>query len=369
MSSTPPDTLYVTTCECDTPLGATSESWQALCEGKIGLKHTPVRGIDGCPSFPLSLFEALGTAYPPRWMAPCVRLVQRLPQKPWGHPGFPVFVSSSNFGIEQLLAYHQSPADARLKAFGTPAFAVRELSKVCGFGPEVTVISNACVSAQLALSEAELILRARCAEEALVLSFDFLSAFVIGGFASLKILNENGPKPYQRTLLSAIGLGEGVAAAILSRKKSPFELVGTVACQESHHMTGNDPTGAGYTRIAQEVASLAKGSSFWLKGHGTGTIDAGSLEAQAFEEQFPNSPLASWKGSLGHTLGSCGLIEMAIALEAFRQGKSPGTPGAEPPFFSDTVAQTAFSVAGFDAVALFSSAFGGAHLATLVRHA
>ena len=368
MSSNRSDALYVTTCECDTPQGSAAESWQALCEGKIGLKNTAVDGIEGASTFPLSLFEELGSPYPPRWIDACKRLVQRLPQKPWGYSGFPIFVSSSNFGIEQLLAYHQT-GDARLKAYATPGLAVIELAKVCGFGPDLMVISNACVSAQLAISEAELILRAGCAEEALVLSFDFLSAFVIGGFAPLKILNEIRPRPYQATSLSSIGLGEGVAAAIISREKSPFELVGTVAFQESYHMTGNDPSGAGYTRIAQQIRALAQGSSFWLKGHGTGTIDASRLEAQAYAALFPDSPLVSWKGSLGHTLGSCGLVEMAIALEALRQGKAPGTAGAEAPFFADTVAQNPFSVSPFDGVALFSSAFGGAHLATLVRHA
>ena len=52
----------------------------------------------------------------------------------------------------------------------------------------------------------------------------------------------------------------------------------------------------------------------------------------------PGSPLVGWKGSLGHTLGSCGLVELAIAIESVRAGRTPGTIGGTGPTMGASVA-------------------------------
>ena len=55
---------------------------------------------------------------------------------------------------------------------------------------------------------------------------------------------------------------------------------------------------------------------------------------------FPGAPVVSWKGSLGHTLGSCGLVELAVALDGRcapagprdgRQRRRPASPTRSPP--------------------------------------
>ena len=78
--------------------------------------------------------------------------------------------------------------------------------------------------------------------------------------------------------------------------------------------------------------------------------------------------MVSWKGSLGHTLGSCGLVELAITLAALREKKIPGTVGSSAPCFTDTVALAPFAGDEFDGVVLASNAFGGAHAAMLLSH-
>jgi 3-oxoacyl-(acyl-carrier-protein) synthase len=107
----------------------------------------------------------------------------------------------------------------------------------------------------------------------------------------------------------------------------------------------------------------------WLKGHGTGTLEAGKLESAALAEAFPGAPLVGWKGSLGHTLGSCGLVELAIACEAMRAGQAPGTIGTDGPLLNSSVAVAPISLAEMDGVVCASNAFGGAHAAFLLSHA
>lgn len=368
MTHTPDHPVFIKDCECLTPFGGSEETRAALEQGAIALKPTRIDDIRGEPELPLALLSPLGKALPPRWLEPCRRIVSNLRQRPWGDARHPVIISSSNFGIEQLLAHFRQPTPT-LARVATPARAVEAIAGACGFGTNCCIVSNACVSAQLALLEAEALVRGDRADEALVLSFDCLSSFVIGGFAALKILNGQQPRPYQKGDSGAIGLGEGVAVAVVSRQQSDIQLVGTVCHQESYHMTANDPSGQGFKAVAGRLRELTGTQRFWLKGHGTGTLDAGRLEAETFADSFPDSPLVSWKGSLGHTLGSCGLVEMAIAIAALRRGRAPGNVATSGPYFATTISPEPFETTPFDGVSLLSSAFGGAHAATYIRYA
>jgi 3-oxoacyl-(acyl-carrier-protein) synthase len=170
----------------------------------------------------------------------------------------------------------------------------------------------------------------------------------------------------------SIGLGDGAAFAVLARAAAPFQLAAHALHNEMFHFTGNQPDGAGFAECAASIAAVAKGRRVWVKGHGTGTLEAGRLEAEALVRQFPGAPLTGWKGSLGHTLGSCGLVELAVALAALggTRGKRmiPGTVGGAAPSFTDTVALEPFDSAAFDGAVLTSNAFGGAHAAMLLTH-
>jgi len=224
------------------------------------------------------------------------------------------------------------------------------------------------VTAHLGLAHAARLLHGGLADRVLVFSFDFVSPFVAGGFHSLKILNGTLPAPYAVRETGAIGLGDGAAFAVLSRDAGPYQLAAHALHNEMFHFTGNQPDGAGFAACAVAIAGAAAGRRVWVKGHGTGTLEAGRLEAEVLARQFPAAPLVSWKGSLGHTLGSCGLVELAITLAALRGGRVPGTVGGGAPSFTSTVAPAPFASAEFDAAILTSNAFGGAHAAMLLTH-
>jgi 3-oxoacyl-(acyl-carrier-protein) synthase len=232
----------------------------------------------------------------------------------------------------------------------------------------VQIFSHACVTAHLGLAQAARLLHAGIAERVLVFSYDFVSPFVAGGFHSLKILNNQMPAPYAVRETGAIGLGDGAAYAVLTREAGPFRLAAHALHNEMFHFTSNQPDGSGFAACATAIAAAVRGRRVWVKGHGTGTLEAGRLEAEVIARQFPGAPLTGWKGSLGHTLGSCGLVELTIAIEALRGGIIPGTVGGAAPSFTDAVALNAFPSAGFDAAILTSNAFGGAHAAMLLTY-
>jgi hypothetical protein len=354
-------------CGCLTPFGDADSTLKALLAGRRALELRPVLGSDGGDLVPLALAGPMDETLPPRWLPALHSLGAEMPDGPWGVPRQPVIVTSSNFGVGSLYAYTRSH-DPRHLAHGAPFACVELLQREFGWGDHVHIFSHACVSAHLGLAHASRLLHTGMADRVLVFTFDFVSPFVSGGFHSLKILNAEMPAPYAARVTGSIGLGDGAAFAVLTRQPAPFRIEAQALHNEMHHFTNNQPDGSGFAVCAEAMAAAARGRKVWVKGHGTGTLEAGRLEATAFARALPGAPLVSWKGSLGHTLGSCGLVELSLVLAAMRAGRAPGTIGSMAPCFTDTVTLAPFASAGYDGVIAASNAFGGAHAALLLSH-
>ncbi len=352
---------------CLTALGDEVETAAGLNAGVIALKPVPVLGHDGGDLVPIALCSDWRECTPPRWFASAASLRDRIPVVPWGEPGYPIFVSSSNFGVGNLLAWRRGGPEAHL-AYATPGDCVDALCDSFEWGPDRTVVSHACVSSLVALELARRSVEHGRAEQAIVFSFDFVSPFVAGGFHALKILNPLFPAPYEDRDEGSIGLGDGAAYAVLSRKPRKYQISPAFLHNEMWHFTGNQPEGDGFRALEPWLRQTVGERKIWIKGHGTGTLEGGRLEAESLAELCPQAPLVSWKGSLGHTLGSCGLVELAVALAAIDRGTIPPTVGLSGPTFATNVAKRPFDAQPFDGLLLLANAFGGAHAATLVSH-
>lgn len=363
-------TARVAACGCLTPFGDAAATHGALRRGERALLPVPVLGQAGGDLVPLALLpgRALDETEPPAWLPGLRALVAPVSDTPWGTARLPVCVASSNFGVGSLYAFRHHGGAGRV-AHGTPHGSVELVRTALGWADNIAVFSHACVSAHLALLHGARLLDAGAADAVLVFSYDFLSPFVAGGFHALKILNAGFPAPFEDRGTGSIGLGDGAGYAVLTRDRGDFVLSAQSLHNELHHFTANRPDGAGFAAMLAPIAAATAGRRVWLKGHGTGTLDAGRLEATAFAQAFPGAPLVGWKGSLGHTLGSCGVVELAIAVAAIRAGRAPGTVGSQTPTFTDAVALSDFDTGGYDGVVCASNAFGGAHAGFLLSHA
>jgi len=367
---TPPP-VRITASGCITALGDAATTYHALLGGQRALQMRAVLGREGGDLAPIALCagHSLDETAPPSWLGLVRALTDQISgDAPWGTPRRPAFVTSSNFGVGSLYAFRRTNENAHL-TYGTPSNCIEWLRTQLGWGPHVTTFSHACVSAHLGILQASRALQAGLADEALIFTFDFLSPFVAGGFHALKILNAEFPAPYEDRPNGAIGLGDGLAYAVLTRDRGDIKITAQSVHNEMHHFTANEPTGLGFSQCLGPIVRHNAGRPVWLKGHGTGTIEAGRLEAHAMQAAFGDAPLVSWKGSLGHTLGSCGLVELALVAEALRHGKTPGTIGTTGPGFTPSVAREAFDNRAFAGVVCASNAFGGAHAAMLVERA
>jgi hypothetical protein len=362
-------TAFLQAFDCHTSIGDSDATLQGLLTGEVGLRLQSVSGEAGAEQVPLALRQPFSKVTPPRWWDDLLVLLSSVPEGKWGSARFPVIISSSNFGIDHLYQVGIGMGlDANARDWATAHGIVAQLQRHFGWGNALHLVSHACVSAHIALSLAAEWVEAGSAEEALVVSFDYVGPFVSCGFNSLKILNSGMPAPYREQAVGSIGLGDGAAWATVSRRASPWALEAMNLWNEMYQFTANDPSGAGFDAVLEPLLGPLAERKFWIKGHGTGTLEAGQMEACAVARLFPGKPLVGWKGSLGHTLGSCALVELVIALKGHARGTVPGTVGSRSPFFADAVSADPVDVASMDAMLLLCNAFGGAHGALLVRH-
>jgi 3-oxoacyl-(acyl-carrier-protein) synthase len=356
--------LHIREAGCITPWGDEKATHGKLLTGQKSLELKPVFGASG-DCVPLSTFGSIEATLPPAWLETLDPLCRRIPGADWGSAKHPIVITSSNFGIGSMLAFQYTQQPAHLD-YAQAHTSVAHLLRRFGWGKHIHLLSHACVSADIGLQFASQLLRIGAAEKVLAFSFDFLSPFVSGGFHSLKILNALFPAPYEDREAGAIGLGEGAAFAVLTPTPGTFAIRHASTHNELYHMTGNRPDGSGFQQALTSLQQTIAGRKVWVKGHGTGTRDAGKLEAEAVAALFPESPLVSWKGGIGHTLGSCGLIELTLAMQSMTTGRAPGTVGSTGPCFSQQVQKEAFAVDAYDGVVLSSNAFGGAHACSLL---
>jgi 3-oxoacyl-(acyl-carrier-protein) synthase len=353
---------------CRTALGDARDTVGKLLEGQSALHMTPIHGEDGGDEGPLALRGDMQKCVPPRWWEDLQAFMAPLAGDGWGSLRRPVFLTSSNYGIDGLYALGRTRQEAHSE-WATAHACADKIQAHQGWGENILIFSHACVSAQLGLYQAAQFLHMDLADEVLVLSFDYVGPFVAAGFHALKILNDQMPAPYQIQETGSIGLGDGIACAILSRDGDGPEISAQSLYNEMYHFTGNAPEGIGFTKALADLSGQLDPGSFWIKGHGTGTLEAGRMEAETLHQLFPGQPLVSWKGALGHTLGSCALVELAIALAAVEDGSIPGTVGSTGPCFSPDVQTQPFPAADHKNILLLSNAFGGAHGAMTVRYA
>lgn len=360
--------VHIRQIACRTCHGDAQESVAALLRNEVGLKLTPIYGEAGGDMVPIALRQPMQKSVPPRWWEDLKSFVQPLADGNWGTARKPVFLTSSNFGIDALYALGTN-RDANHAPWATPHGCLEHLKEELNWGDNVTILSHACVSAQLGLYQAALWINKDFADEALVLSFDYVGPFVAAGFNSLKILNGQMPAPYKVQGIGSIGIGDGIAYAILDKQDKAPRITAQTLYNEMYHFTSNAPDGSGFTQSILSIQDALATGRFWIKGHGTGTLEAGNLEAVKTHELLPGHPLVSWKGSLGHTLGSCALVELALALSAHESGEIPGTVGTEGPCFAPNVETGTLQAKDFDSTLFLSNAFGGAHGAMVVNYA
>jgi 3-oxoacyl-[acyl-carrier-protein] synthase-1 len=200
-------------------------------------------------------------------------------------------------------------------------------------GPAMTV-STACASSARAFIDAHHLIEAGMADAALVGGADSLCRLTLHGFAALDLISPQPCRPCDADR-SGISIGEAAGFALLEREPAGggigIALLGYGSSSDGYHMSSPRPDGAGAAsamRQALHEAGLTHADVDYINLHGTGTKANDAMEDAAVFSVFGTGPIcSSTKGSTGHTMGSCGIVEAIIATLSIGNDFIPGCLG------------------------------------------
>jgi len=240
-------------------------------------------------------------------------------------------------------------------------------------------INAACASSTIAVARAASLIAAGRSDAVLVVCMDLVSEFVFSGFSALQALSPDVCRPFDRNR-NGLTLGEGAAALLLlSRDRARRErrpelglVAGWGAANDATHITAPARDGCGLiqsVRQALDRAAVRPEQIAAISAHGTATPYNDQMELTAFGALFGPRPvpLHSVKGSIGHTLGAAGGIEVALGLKCLENRLLPGTVGLLEPEEAGAgfVSRTAQPIAGSYLLST-NSGFGGVNAALVL---
>lgn len=204
-------------------------------------------------------------------------------------------------------------------------------------GPSLT-ISTACSSSAKVFATASRWIKYGLVDAVLVGGVDSLCLSVLYGFNSLELLSSQACRPFDQHR-DGISIGEAAGFAILTKKqlapKAEFALIGYGESSDAYHMSHPHPDGKGAILAIDRALKRSKLPSTaidYINLHGTASKSNDQVETYAVAQRFSAQTLASsTKGWTGHTLGTAGILEAIITLEAMKSNRAPGTLNCEFP--------------------------------------
>jgi len=209
-----------------------------------------------------------------------------------------------------------------------PQKPIMDAQEAFGISAPCQVIANACASGTNAIGHAFECIRSGRYKRVLTGGYDALSELVFVGFDSLQASTPEKCRPFDAGRTGMV-LGEGAALLALENfemalaRNAPIlaEITGYGISTDNHHLTQPNPSGIG-PRQAMEMAlrsaNLEADAIDYINAHGTATPFNDAAEGKAIAELFPNVPISSTKGMMGHSLGAAGAIEAVISILALQ---------------------------------------------------
>ena len=244
------------------------------------------------------------------------------------------------------------------------------------------IVSAACASSSAGVAHAATLITSGARECVLVVACDAVTEFVYSGFSSLMALDPDGARPFDKSR-KGLTVGEAAGYVLLMSdelaRRENRRVVGEVAgwgmsC-DANHMTGPSRDGGGLAYAmgqALKKAGVKPQAVGSISAHGTGTVYNDSMEIKAFGRVFagtPKPPTYSIKGSIGHTMGAAGLVEMIMAIKSMEeQVIPPSVHLAEiDPEAEGWVTAEAVEAKDMRVVMSTNSGFGGVNVALVLK--
>ncbi|CAM3691686.1 beta-ketoacyl synthase N-terminal-like domain-containing protein [Rheinheimera salexigens] len=237
----------------------------------------------------------------------------------------------------------------------------------------VRIINTACTSAANALLYGQRLLQAGLYRHVLILAFEPPGKITRSGFSTLELTSSSGQYRPFHPQRDGLILGEAYATVVVSTlpdNTPTAELLGGYSACDTYNITTTSEDGSHIAQVMQlalEQSRVNPAHLALLKLHGTATPANDTAEQNGIRRLFADKvpPLAVLKPYLGHTLGACGLSELALLFASAQESTIPALPYASEaslPFSHEEVA-----LKSQDIVMANFFGFGGNNASLLLR--
>ena len=226
-----------------------------------------------------------------------------------------------------------------------PNYLLREFQNRLKIAGPYFVNTSACSAGTTAICTAFSRIRNGKSDLSVVVGVDPATEFSTYGFNSMKNMNKEICKPFDK-MRSGINIGEGggimllesLEHAIARHAKIYGEIMGYGIGNDAYHRTSPDPSGEGAYRsmkMALQDAELQASDISYVNAHGTGTQLNDAMEINAMEKIFANvgskPAVNSTKDLTGHCLAAAGMVEAIICALAIKEQKAWGNNHLDQP--------------------------------------
>ena len=204
-------------------------------------------------------------------------------------------------------------------------------------------VSASCASSTIAVAHGAALIESGRAEAVLVCCGDLITEYHFSGFSALKALSPFACRPFDRGR-QGLSLGEGAAALLLMNaaraRRENRDQLGTILgwgiSNDATHITAPAKSGRGLVQAVDQALRSARRKPEHIaaiSAHGTGTVYNDLMELNAFRQVFGERklPMYSIKGTIGHTLGAAGGLEIILGLKTLSTRMTPPTVGFSNP--------------------------------------
>lgn len=371
--------VVVTGMGCLCPIGHnTSQSWQALQDGKSGIRALNVaRELESDESFAVKIagvvddfdFSHVVEAKAAKKMDRFIKMALAVADEAIKDAAldlntidaerFGCVIGSGVGGIPMIEDTHtvlQKRGARRVSPFFVPAIIINmaagQVSMRYGLkGPSHSVVS-ACATGTHSIGEAARMIAYNDADIMLAGGSEAcISRLTLGGFAAARALSTRNDAPQQASRpfdakRDGFVMGEGAGVLLLEsyahakqrNAKIYAQLSGYGMSSDAHHMTMPPPDGEGAARCMQNAladAQLNAADIGYINAHGTSTPAGDIAEINAIKTVFGNSAdkllISSSKSMTGHLLGAAGGIEAVFTIKALQDQLAPPTINQQQP--------------------------------------
>lgn len=239
---------------------------------------------------------------------------------------------------DHLYKQHKSRAHPFTIPKGMPSAAASQVSMQLSIAGPVFTVSSACSSANHAIAQAALLIRAGVVDVAIAGGTDAPFTYgLLKAWEALRVVSSDTCRPFSADR-SGLVLGEGAGMVVLESERHArrrgaellARLAGSGMTADAGHIT--DPSAEGAARAIQSAlrdAALDTGTVDYVNAHGTGTLANDRSETEALHRVFGSHARAlmvsSTKSMHGHALGASGGLEFIATVLALRDGVIPPT--------------------------------------------